>query len=127
MRKRWNDPAGAAERLRAVEDERPKLMRIEAQEITGMSAAVFGREVIANPMWIARNTEEVLPSGVRYFQTADLTRHFERMRDKRECARLLYDYYYLSDQAFLDEYGKPKDVVFGPGTFMAVAVDGDES
>lgn len=125
MRKRWNDPAGAAERLRAVESERPKVMRVEAQEITGMSAVVFAREVLSNPMWIARNTEDARP-GVTYFNTADLARHFERMRDKRECARLMYDYYYLSDQAFLDEYGKPKDVVFATGTSMTLTVGGGD-
>lgn len=125
MRKRWDDAAGAAERLRAAEAERPKVMRIEAQEIAGMSAVVFGREVLSNPMWIARNTEDVRP-GVTYFNTADLARHFERMRDKRECARLAYDYYYLSDRAFLEEYGKPKDVVFAPGTSMTLTVGGDD-
>lgn len=124
MRRRWNDPAGAAERLRAIEIDRPELMRVQAQEITGMSAAVFGREVIENPMWIARNTEKTLP-GVTYFKTADLARHFERMRDKRECAKLLYHYFYFSDEAFLEEYGKPKDVVFGPGTSMTVSASGD--
>lgn len=90
-----------------------------------MSAAVFGREVIENPMWIARNTEKSLP-GVTYFKTADLARHFDRMCDKRECARLLYHYFYFSDEAFLEEYGKPKDVVFGAGTSMTVSVSGDE-
>ncbi len=125
MRKRWDDYAGAAERLAAAEGESPTLMRKQAQDITGMSPAVFGREVLANPMWIARNTEDVHP-GATYFRTADLVRHFERMRDKRECARLLYDYFYLSDQAFLDEYGKPKEVVFAPGTTLTVTVDGEE-
>ena len=119
MRKRWDDYAGAAERLAAAEGESPMLMRKQAQDITGMSPAVFGREVLANPMWIARNSEDVHP-GVTYFRTADLVRHFERMRDKRECARLLYD------QAFLDEYGKSKEVVFAPGTTLTVTVDGEE-
>ena len=124
MRKRWSDYAGAVERLRAVEADRPTLMRVEVQEIAEMSAVVFGREVLANPMWIARNTADVRP-GVTYFKTADLIRHFERMRDKRECARLLYDFYYLSEQAFSDEYGKSKDVVFGPGTSMTLTVNNE--
>lgn len=124
MRKRWDDYGGAAEKLRAVEGESPTLMRKQAQDITGMSPVVFGREVLANPMWIARNSEDVHP-GATYFRTADLARHFERMRDKRECARLMYDYFYLSDQAFLDEYGKPKEVVFAPGTALALTVGGD--
>ena len=125
MRKRWNDPAGAAERLRAVESERPKVMRFEAQEIPGMSAVVFASEVLSNPRWIARHTEAARP-GVPDGKTAAVARDFERMRDKRECARLTYDYYYLSDQAFIDEYGKPKDVVFAPGTSMTLTIGGDD-
>ena len=115
MHKPWKDYAGAVERLKAVTEEEPTLTRNRAQEVIGIAPSVFGKQVISNCMWIAKNRTDL-----KRYQTRDLIRHFERMRDRVEPARLLYDRYALSDEAFEERYVAPKMVVFAKGTNLSV-------
>ena len=118
MRKKWVDYSGAASRLRAVIADRPMLNRSQAQEIIGISPSVFSLNVLANSLWLARESQDG-----RWVETAALIRHFVRLDEQREAAKLLFAYYYFSDEAFEAEYGKSKAFVFAPGTNLTVGGD----
>ncbi len=118
MRKKWVDYNGAVSRLRAVMVEQPVLNRSQAQEVIGISPSVFSLNVLANSLWLAKESQDG-----RWFETAALIRHFVRMDEQREAAKLLFAYYYFSDEAFEAEYGKSKAFVFAPGTNLTVGGD----
>lgn len=117
MRKLWQDYDGAIAIL--AKDKRDKLTRNEATELLGVSTGVFGREVRMNSMFIARYEPEIT-SIATYYDRRELIAHFERLRDEREPAKLIYDRHIMTDAEFEERYGKSKADVFAPGTYLCV-------
>ena len=117
MKRLWQDYDGAIAAL--AEDKREKLTRGEATELLGISTGVFGREIRMNSMFIAKCEPEIT-STATYYKREALIAHFERLRDEVEPAKLIVDRHVMSDVDFEKCYGKKKEVVFAPGTYLCL-------
>ena len=113
----WNDYEKAIESLE--NDPREELTRNEATALMGMSTGAFSREVKDNQMFLAK-CEPRLTGRASYYSRKDLIDHMKRLKKGEEPALLLYERTALSDDAFLEKYGKTTNQVFRKGSYLTV-------
>lgn len=99
-------------------DENASYSRTTASAALGVNANGFNRLVKSNSLWLAFGEEPNREGRRTVYSGKALVEHLKRLANPRYGVELAYDYYNLDEDGWRAKYDRPREVVFGPETYL---------